>query len=52
MGNYATKNTIGWLIDEIKSRFASKTHSHTLSDVSDVTASVDEVNYLKHTNTI
>lgn len=46
MGNYATKNTIGWLIDEIKSRFAGKIHSHTLSDMSDVTASVDEVNYL------
>ena len=46
MGNYATKNTIMWLIDEIKSRFASKTHSHALSDVSDVTASADEVNYL------
>lgn len=46
MGNYATKNTIGWLINEIKSRFAEKTHSHTLSNVSDITASVDEVNYL------
>ena len=46
MGNYASKNTIGWLIDEIKSRFAEKVHSHTLSNISDVTASVDEVNYL------
>lgn len=46
MGNYASKNTIGWLIDEIKSRFAEKTHSHTLSNVSDVTTSVDEINYL------